>query len=91
MKRYLITSALPYASGVTHLGNVVGSTLPADIYARYCRLRGRDTLSICGSDEHGVAITIAAEKEGITPREVIDRYHEANARALKGMDIEFDL
>lgn len=91
MKRYLITSALPYASGVTHLGNVVGSTLPADIYARYCRLRGRDTLSICGSDEHGVAITIAAEKEGITPREVIDRYHEANARALKGLDIEFDL
>ncbi|HLP28799.1 MAG TPA: methionine--tRNA ligase [Candidatus Didemnitutus sp.] len=91
MKRYLITSALPYASGVTHLGNVVGSTLPADIYARYCRLRGRDTLSICGSDEHGVAITIAAEKEGISPKEVIDRYHEANARALMGLDINFDL
>lgn len=91
MKRYLITSALPYASGVTHLGNVVGSTLPADIYARYCRLRGRDTLSICGSDEHGVAITIAAEKEGVTPQVVIDRYHEANARALKGLDIDFDL
>ncbi|MBM4179102.1 MAG: methionine--tRNA ligase [Ignavibacteria bacterium] len=91
MKRYLITSALPYASGVTHLGNVVGSTLPADIYARYCRLRGRNTLSICGSDEHGVAITIAAEKEGVTPRVVIDRYHEANARALKGLDIDFDL
>ncbi|MBC8124504.1 MAG: methionine--tRNA ligase [Candidatus Kapabacteria bacterium] len=91
MKRYLITSALPYASGVTHLGNVVGSTLPADIYARYCRLRGRDTLSICGSDEHGVAITIAAEKEGVTPSVVIDRYHEANAHALKSLDIEFDL
>lgn len=91
MKRYLITSALPYASGVTHLGNVVGSTLPADIYARYCRLRGRDTLSICGSDEHGVAITIAAEKDGVSPKTVIDRYHEANARALKGLDIEFDL
>ena len=91
MKRYLITSALPYASGITHLGNVVGSTLPADIYARYCRLRGRDTLSICGSDEHGVAITIAAEKEGITPQAVIDRYHQANAEALKGLDIAFDL
>ena len=91
MKRYLITSALPYASGVTHLGNVVGSTLPADIYARYCRLRGRDTLAICGSDEHGVAITIAAEKEGVTPRVVINRYHEANACALKLLDIEFDL
>lgn len=91
MKRYLITSALPYASGITHLGNVVGSTLPADIYARYCRLRGRETLSICGSDEHGVAITIAAEREGTTPGEVIDRYHDANARALKGLCIEFDL
>ncbi len=91
MKRYLITSALPYASGITHLGNVVGSTLPADIYARYCRLRGRNTLSICGSDEHGVAITIAAEKEGLLPKDVIDRYHQANANALKGLDIEFDL
>lgn len=91
MKRYLITSALPYASGVTHLGNVVGSTLPADIYARYCRLRGRDTLSICGSDEHGVAITIAAEKEGVQPQTVIDRYHSANDSALKGLDIVFDL
>ncbi len=91
VKRYLITSALPYASGITHLGNVVGSTLPADIYARYCRLRGRDTLSICGSDEHGVAITIAAEKEGVTPQTVIDRYHTANDAALKGLDILFDL
>jgi len=90
-KRYLITSALPYASGITHLGNVVGSTLPADIYARYCRLHGRHTLSICGSDEHGVAITIAAEKEGTTPRAVIDRYHEANAHALAGLCIDFDL
>jgi methionyl-tRNA synthetase len=91
VKRYLITSALPYASGVTHLGNVVGSTLPADIYARYCRLRGRDTLSICGSDEHGVAITIAAEKEGVPAQTVIDRYHHANAAALEGLDILFDL
>lgn len=90
MKKYLITSALPYASGITHLGNIVGSTLPADIYARYCRLRGRDTLSICGSDEHGVAITIAAEKSGITPREIIDRYHTANAEGLRKAGIEFD-
>jgi methionyl-tRNA synthetase len=91
VKRYLITSALPYASGITHLGNVVGSTLPADIYARYCRLRGRDTLYVCGSDEHGVAITIAAEKEGISPRELIDRYHEANKNALAGIGIAFDI
>lgn len=90
-KRYLITSALPYASGITHLGNVVGSTLPADIYARYCRLRGRETLYVCGSDEHGVAITIAAEKEGVTPREVIDRYHDLNKKALAAAGIAFDV
>lgn len=90
MTRYLITSALPYASGITHLGNVVGSTLPADIYARYCRLRGRDTLSICGSDEHGVAITIAADKEGVTPQALIDRYHTANKDALERLAIAFD-
>lgn len=89
--RYLITSALPYASGITHFGNVVGSTLPADLYARYCRLRGRDTLYVCGSDEHGVAITIAAEKEGITPRELIDRYHGLNKQALANAGIAFDI
>lgn len=91
VKRYLITSALPYASGVTHLGNMVGSTLPADIYARYCRLRGRDTLYVCGSDEHGVAITIAAEKEGCTPQQLIDKYHTANKGALEGAGIAFDI
>jgi methionyl-tRNA synthetase len=89
-KRYLITSALPYASGTTHLGNIVGSTLPADIYSRYCRLRGRDTLHVCGSDEHGVAITIAAEKEGLTPKELIDRVHATNAKGLASISIEFD-
>lgn len=91
VKRYLITSALPYASGVTHLGNMVGSTLPADIYARFCRLRGRDTLYVCGSDEHGVAITIAAEKEGLTPQQLIDKYHTANKSALEGAGIAFDI
>ena len=91
MKRYLITSALPYASGITHLGNVVGSTLPADIYARYCRLAGRETLYVCGSDEHGVAITIAAEKEGIKPQQLVDRVHAANEAALRGAGIAFDV
>jgi methionyl-tRNA synthetase len=91
VKRYLITSALPYASGVTHLGNMVGSTLPADIYARFCRLRGRDTLYVCGSDEHGVAITIAAEKEGSTPQQLIEKYHTANKSALEGAGIAFDI
>lgn len=91
MNRHLITSALPYASGVTHLGNVVGSTLPADIYARFCRLMGRETLYVCGSDEHGVAITIAAEKEGCTPQQLIDKYHAANKAALAAAGIEFDI
>jgi len=91
MSKHLITSALPYASGITHLGNVVGSTLPADIYARYCRLRGRETLYVCGSDEHGVAITIAADKEGITPQELIDKYHSANKIALERAGIAFDV
>ena len=90
-KRYLITSALPYASGITHLGNVVGSTLPADIFARYCRLAGRETLYVCGSDEHGVAITIAAEKEGISPQQLVDRVHAANEEALRGAGIAFDV
>lgn len=91
MSKHLITSALPYASGITHLGNVVGSTLPADIYARYCRLVGRETLYVCGSDEHGVAITIAADKEGITPLELINKYHAANKAALEKAGIAFDI
>ncbi|CAN5419771.1 methionine--tRNA ligase [soil metagenome] len=91
MSKYLITSALPYASGITHLGNVVGSTLPADIYARYCRLVGRETLYVCGSDEHGVAITIAADKEGLAPLELINKYHVANKVALEKASIAFDI
>lgn len=91
MSKHLITSALPYASGITHLGNVVGSTLPADIYARYCRLVGRETLYVCGSDEHGVAITIAADKEGLTPLELINKYHAANKTALEKAGIAFDI
>ena len=67
------------------------STLPADIYARYCRLAGRETLYVCGSDEHGVAITIAAEKEGISPQALVDRYHTANEEALRGAGIAFDV
>lgn len=91
MKRYLITSALPYASGVTHLGNIVGSTLPADIFARYCRLAGRETLYVCGSDEHGVAITIAADTEGVSPQQLIDKYHAANVNAFRRTRIDFDV
>ena len=74
-KRYLITSALPYANGPVHIGHLAGVYIPSDIYTRYLRLRGRDVISVCGSDEHGVPITIKAKKEGITPQQVVDRYH----------------
>ena len=74
-KRYLITSALPYANGPVHIGHLAGVYVPSDIYARYQRLKGNDVISVCGSDEHGVPITIKARKEGITPQDVVDRYH----------------
>ena len=77
-KRILVTSALPYANGPLHIGHIAGAYLPADIYVRYQRLKGRDVLYICGSDEHGVPITVTAEKEGITPQDVVDRYHAMN-------------
>lgn len=90
MKRYLVTSALPYANGFIHLGHVAGAYLPADIYVRFLRLRGDRVLYVCGSDEHGVAITIKAEQEGITPKENIDRYHTANLDAFVGLGMSFD-
>ena len=74
-KRYLVTSALPYANGPVHIGHLAGVYVPSDIYVRYLRLRGRDVISVCGSDEHGVPITIKAKKEGITPQQVVDQYH----------------
>jgi len=77
-KRTLITSALPYANGPIHLGHLAGAYLPADLYTRYLRLKGEDVIHICGSDEHGVPITIAAEKEGITPQQVVDKFHNQN-------------
>ncbi len=89
--RYLVTSALPYANGYIHLGHCSGAYLPADIYVRFLRLQGKPTLWICGSDEHGVAITIAAEKEGKTPKEIIDKYHEANKLAFDKFGMSFDV
>ena len=74
-KRYLVTSALPYANGPVHIGHLAGVYIPSDIYTRYLRLRGRDVISVCGSDEHGVPITIKARKEGVTPQQIVDRYH----------------
>jgi methionyl-tRNA synthetase len=90
-ERYLITSALPYANGYVHLGHCAGAYLPADIYVRFLRLNGKRTLWICGSDEHGVAITIAAEKEGKSPKEIIDKYHEANKSAFDRFGMSFDI
>lgn len=88
--RILVTAALPYANGHLHLGHLAGAYLPADIYVRYQRLKGRDVLFICGSDEHGVAITITADQEGITPADVVDRYHPANSAAFKDFGMSFD-
>ncbi len=90
-KRYLVTSALPYANGPVHIGHLAGVYIPSDIYTRYQRLRGRDVIHVCGSDEHGVPITIKAKKEGITPQQVVDRYHEIIKNAFKGLGIEFDI
>lgn len=91
MKRTLITSALPYANGFIHLGHLAGAYLPADIYARYLRLNGTEVLYVCGSDEHGVAITIAADKEKVTPKEIIDKYHDANSKAFEDFAMSFDI
>ncbi len=91
MKRTLITSALPYANGYIHLGHAAGAYLPADIYARFLRLCGEQVLYVCGSDEHGVAITISAEKENTTPKAIIDKYHSANTEAFKKFAMTFDI
>ncbi|MFT4525427.1 MAG: methionyl-tRNA synthetase, partial [Bacteroidia bacterium] len=74
-KRHTITAALPYANGPIHLGHLAGAYLPADIYVKYLRIKKEDVLFVCGSDEHGAAITLRAKKDGITPQQVVDRYH----------------
>lgn len=88
--RTLLTSALPYANGPLHLGHLAGAYLPADIFARYQRLMGKQVLWVCGSDEHGAAITLRAKKEGIDPREIIDKYHELNKATFEELGISFD-
>lgn len=89
-KRILVTAALPYANGPIHLGHLAGAYLPADIYVRYQRLKGRDVIYICGSDEHGVPITITAEKEGVTPQQVVDKYHYMNKDSFERFGMSFD-
>ena len=90
-KRYLITSALPYANGPVHIGHLAGVYVPSDIYTRYLRLKGYDVISVCGSDEHGVPITIKARKEGISPQQVVDRYHEIIKTSFARLGMSFDI
>lgn len=90
-KRTLITSALPYANGPVHIGHFAGVYLPADIYARYLRLCGRDVLFVGGSDEHGVPITLRAKKEGVTPQDIVDRYHALIKDTFERFGVSFDI
>ena len=90
-KRTLITSALPYANGPIHIGHLAGVYVPADIYARYLRLKGEEALFIGGSDEHGIPITITARKEGVTPQDIVDRYHTLIKDSFEEFGITFDI
>lgn len=90
-KRYLITSALPYANGYKHIGHLAGAYIPADIYVRYLRAQKRDVVFVCGSDEHGTAIPIQATKEGTTPQAIIDKYHEIMKQNFDDLSISFDI
>jgi len=88
--RFLVTSALPYANGPLHLGHIAGAYLPADIYVRFLRLNNKEVIYICGSDEHGVPITVKADAQGISPQEVVDYYHKLNKESFKKLGIRFD-
>ena len=89
-KRFTITAALPYTNGPIHIGHLAGVYVPADIYARYLRLKGHDVAFICGSDEHGVPITIKAKKEGVTPQDIVDRFHANIKTSFEDFGISFD-
>src|SRR5687768_1663190 len=90
-KRILVTAALPYANGPVHIGHLAGCYLPSDIYVRYQRAKKADIKFVCGTDEHGVPITIRAMKEGITPQQVVDKYHTIIRDSLADMGISFDI
>ena len=90
-KRTTVTSALPYANGPVHIGHLAGVYVPADIYVRYLRLKKEDVLFIGGSDEHGVPITIRAKKEGVTPQDVVDRYHYLIKKSFEEFGVSFDV
>jgi len=90
-KRYMVTSALPYANGPVHIGHLAGVYIPSDIYVRYLRLRGRDVLWVCGSDEHGVPITIKARREGVSPQAIVDKYDKIIKESFEQLGISFDI
>src|ERR1044071_1282311 len=90
-KRYTVSAALPYANGPLHIGHIAGAYLPADTYVRFLRLRGEDVAFVGGSDEHGVAISIGAKKEGLSPREFVNKYHEMMKKAFIDFGISFDI
>jgi len=90
-KRFLVTAALPYANGPLHIGHLAGAYLPADIYVRFLRLNGKEVLFVCGSDEHGAAITMKAAKEGKSPQEIIDKYHALFEDTFRKLGISFDI
>ena len=90
-KRTLVTSALPYANGPVHIGHLAGVYVPADIYTRYLRLKGEEVLFVGGSDEHGVPITIKAKKEGVTPQDIVDRYHGIIKKSFEEFGISYDV
>jgi methionyl-tRNA synthetase len=90
-KRYTVTAALPYANGPLHIGHIAGAYLPADTYVRFLRLRGEDVAFVCGSDEHGVAITIGSKKENLTPKAFVDKYHAIMKKAFQDFGISFDI
>jgi methionyl-tRNA synthetase len=90
-QKYTVTAALPYANGPLHLGHIAGVYLPADIFVRFLKMKNEDVVFVCGSDEHGAAITLRAKKEGVTPQEIVDRYHSINKKAFSDFDIDFDI
>ncbi|MBU0461256.1 MAG: class I tRNA ligase family protein, partial [Nanoarchaeota archaeon] len=90
MRKILVTSALPYVNNVPHLGNIIGCVLSADVYARFCKLRGYDVIYICGTDEYGTATEAKAREEGVTPKEICDKYHKIHKEVYEWFDIKFD-
>ena len=89
--KYLVTSALPYVNGELHLGHLVGCLLPADVYTRFLKLKGEKAVYVCGNDEYGTPIVVAAEKKGKTPKQLADEYHEKHKQALEGFNIKTDI